>query len=105
MRKIELTTKDREIAKNVELAILAAISEADMPPAVAKRIASVATRQRNKGRAAAMKRHPFKGVCEATGRPLDELDKVLDELEPEKGYYGKVRWICPKCNNSGNRSC
>ena len=29
----------------------------------------------------------------------------LDELEPEKGYRGKVRRVCPKCNNSGNRSC
>ncbi len=45
------------------------------------------------------------GVCEAHKRPLDSRDKVLDELEPEKGYTGKVRWVCPKANNSGSRSC
>jgi hypothetical protein len=30
---------------------------------------------------------------------------VLDELEPEKGYEGRVRWVCPKANNSGRHSC
>jgi hypothetical protein len=36
---------------------------------------------------------------------LDVRDKALDELEPEKGYDGKVRWVCHKGNNSGLRSC
>jgi hypothetical protein len=32
-------------------------------------------------------------------------DAVLDEMEPEKGYSGPVRWVCHKANNSGKRSC
>ena len=76
-----------------------------MPNAVAKRISAVAVRHRNRGRSAAIKRYPFKGICEASGLPLSDGDKVLDELEPEKGYAGKVRWVCPKANNSGKRSC
>ena len=51
------------------------------------------------------RRHPFKGICEASGRPLDPKLAVLDELEPELGYDGKLRWVCPKANNSGSYSC
>jgi hypothetical protein len=82
-----------------------AIEQANMPCAVAKRIAAVAVRHRNRGRAGAIKRHPFQGLCEASNLPLGDTDKVLDELEPEIGYAGKVRWVCPKANNSGKRSC
>ena len=52
-----------------------------------------------------MKRHPFRGICEASGKPLDKVYAVLDECEPEKGYSGKVRWVCQKANNSGKHSC
>jgi hypothetical protein len=76
-----------------------------MKPGVAKKIFSEAARHRNKGRKTAAKNHPFQGICEAGGGSLDEKDAVLDELEPEKGYQGRVRWVCPKANNSGKRSC
>ena len=29
----------------------------------------------------------------------------LDELEPEKGYAGRLRWVCQRANNSGKHSC
>jgi len=32
-----------------------------------------------------MKRHPFRGICEATGKPLRDADKVLDEMEEVVG--------------------
>ena len=76
-----------------------------MPSAVARRIFTEAAKQRNHGRAAAMKRYPFQGVCEASGKPLHEDNAVLDECEPEKGYSGKVRWVCHKANNSGKSTC
>jgi hypothetical protein len=31
--------------------------------------------------------------------------RVLDEIEPEKGYFGLVRWVCHKANNSGKCTC
>jgi hypothetical protein len=102
---IQLDSHDAELVDHVCAAMRAAIAQANMPSAVAKRIAAVAVRHRNRGRAAAIKRHPFHGICEASGLPLSDVDKVLDELEPEKGYAGNVRWVCPKSNNSGKRSC
>lgn len=82
-----------------------AFKKANMPAAVAKRITVVAVRYRNKGKAAAIRRHPFRGICEASGRHLKKEDAHLDELNSEKGYDEKVRWVCPKANNSGRRSC
>lgn len=102
---IQLDIHDAALAEIVCATIRTAITQANMPSAVAKRIAAVAVRHRNRGRNAAIKQHPFRGICEASGLPLSESDKVLDELEPEKGYAGKVRWVCPKANNSGKRSC
>lgn len=102
--KLKLSKHDEDLVQLVRGVIRTAIKNAEMPSAVAKRITSEAVRHRNKGRSAAIRSHPFTGVCEATVKPLDSKDKVLDELEPGKGYAGKVRWVCPKCNNSGNRS-
>ena len=103
--KLKLSKHDEDMVQHVRAAIRRAVQDAEMPSAVAKRITSEAVRQRNKGRSAAIRSHPFRGVCERTGKPLDSRDKVLDEVEPEKGYGGKVRWVCPRCNNSGKRSC
>jgi hypothetical protein len=102
---IQLDDHDAALVAVVRTAIRTAVAEANMPSAVAKRITTEAVRQRNHGRSAAIKRHPFRGICEASGLPLSDSDKVLDELEPEKGYVGEVRWVCPKANNSGKRSC
>jgi len=102
---IQLDSHDSALVETVCAAMRTAIAQANMPCAVAKRIAAVAVRHRNRGRSAAMKRHPFNGICEASGLPLSDADKALDELEPEKGYAGKVRRVCPKANNSGRRSC
>jgi hypothetical protein len=102
---IQLDSHDAALVAVVRTAIRTAVAEANMPSAVAKRITSEAVRHRNRGRAAAIKRHPFQGFCEASGLRLSDSDKVLDELEPEKGYAGKLRWVCPKANNSGKRTC
>jgi hypothetical protein len=103
--KLELSKHDEDLVQLVRVLIRSAVVKAERPAAAAKRIAAEAIKHRNKGRAAAIRSHPFTGVCEVTGRPLDTKDKVLDELEPEKGYEGRVRWVCPRCNNSGRRSC
>lgn len=102
---IQLDSHDAALVEVVRTAIRTAVAEANKPSAVSKRITSEAVRHRNRGRIAAIKRYPFQGICEASGRKLDDRDKVLDELEPEKGYAGEVRWVCPKANNSGKRSC
>ena len=103
--KLSISKHDEDLVQHVLEVIRTALKNAEVPTVVAKRIMVVAVSQRNKGRSAAIRSHPFSGVCEATGKLLDPRDKVLDELEPEKGYEGKLRWVCPKCNNSGNRSC
>jgi hypothetical protein len=72
---------------------------------VAKRISVLAMRHRNKGRPAAMLRHPFKGICEVSGQPIERRHAELDEMEPELGYAGKLRWVCQVANNSGKHSC
>ena len=102
---IRLDHHDSALVEVAFAAMRTAIAQANIPSAVAKRIAAVAVRHRNRGRARAIKRYPFQGICEASGLPLNDTDKVLDELEPEKGYAGRVRWVCPKANNSGRRSC
>lgn len=96
---------DEELIKAARTAIKKAVGAAESKSKVAKALVMEAARQRNRGRTAAMRRHPFRGICEASGAPLDECDKVLDELDPELGYQGRVRWVCPKANNSGKRSC
>lgn len=104
-RKLKLNAHDEAVADDIIVAMQAAILAAHAPAAVAKRIAVVAVRLRNRGRAAAMRRHPFTGLCEQSGERLQRHDAVLDELDPELGYAGRVRWVCHKANNSGKRSC
>jgi len=100
-----LTEGDAALVAVVKAALDAAILSARQPSLVAKRIHALATRHRNKGRAAAIRRHPFGGVCEASGRPLAREHAHLDELDPELGHAGVVRWVCPRANNSGRFSC
>ncbi|MCO6454782.1 MAG: hypothetical protein J5I93_05730 [Pirellulaceae bacterium] len=102
---ISISNHDDALVQNVHQAIENAFASADAPAAVAKRIAALATRYRNRGREAAKRRHPFQGVCEASGLPLAVEHAHLDELEPERGYDGPVRWVCPRANNSGRFTC
>lgn len=102
---LALDAVDQELFEIARAAIKSAITKASQPAAVAKRIAVEAMKHRNRGRVAARRRHKFIGVCEASRRPLEKRAAVLDELEPVKGYFGNVRWVCPKCNGSGQRSC
>jgi hypothetical protein len=103
-RQLKLSKSDEKIANKVIAEIHKAYERAHRPVVVVKRIASVATRYRNIGRLAAIRRHPFRGVCESSGRRLARKDARLDELTPA-GHFGKVRWVCDKANNSGRRSC
>lgn len=102
---LTLDNHDEELVKAAKSAIEAAIGAAHSPLAVIKRISVFAVRHRNQGRRAAMKRHPFMGFCEASGQTLERKHAHLDELEPELGYSGRVRWTCPRANNSGTHSC
>jgi len=101
---IERDPHDEALVQRANAANQRAVAEAHSPAAVAKGIAAGATKLRNQGRREAPW-PPFRGICEASGLPLDEKDKVLHEVEPAKGYSGKLQWLCPKHNNSGRRSC
>jgi len=102
---LKLDTHDEALVEKAKTAIAKAIASAHSPVAVAKRITVFAVRKRNRGRAAAIKRYPFKGICEASNSHLDAEHAVLDELQPELGYSGLLRWVCHKANNSGKSSC
>jgi hypothetical protein len=102
---IRLSKHDRTLADIVQTVIEAALAEGEYPVALAKRIAAISTRHRNRGRVVARRQQPFQGICEASGLPLSIEDAVLDEIEPERGYAGRVRWVCPRANNSGRHSC
>ena len=102
---IYLDNNDKNLVEKAKATIKEVYETAHAPAAVAKNIASYAMRYRNKGRHEAIKNHPFTGICEASGKLLASEDKCLDELDPEKGHLGRVRWVCPKANNSGRRSC
>ena len=102
---IHLNNNDKNLVEKAKATIKEVYESAHAPAAVAKSIVSHAMRYRNKGRREAIKDHPFMGICEASGKPLASEDKCLDELEPETGYSSRVRWVCPKANNSGKRSC
>jgi hypothetical protein len=104
-KKLDLDDHDAALVALLKAALEAAIKTAHKPVAVVKRMHTVTGGFRMKGRAAAMKRHPFGGVCEASNLPLDRKFAHLDELEPEVGYAGRVRWVCPRANNSGTYSC
>jgi hypothetical protein len=102
---LKLDTHDQALVAILQAAMKDAISKAHMPAGVAKRISVLATALRNRGRNAARKGYPFKGTCEASGLPLDKKHAELDEMEPELGYEGKLRWVCSRANNSGTHSC
>ena len=102
---LKLDSHDEALAEAVKRSFKNAISKAHSPIAVIKRISAFTVRHRNQGRLAAMKRHSFTGICEASGASLDRKHAHLDELEPEIGYSGQVRWVCPRANNSGTFSC
>ena len=102
---LKLDTYDEALAARIVAAMKEGILTAHNPVAVAKRIAVQAVKLRNPGRIAAIKRHPFKGICEVSGLSLSKDLAVLDEVEPEKGYEGDVRWVCQRANNSGKHSC
>lgn len=102
---LKLNSHDEALVNAAIEAIKAAKSQAHTPVAVIKKIGAFVMRQRNRGRDAAIRKHPFTGICEASGAPLDRKHAHLDEIEPELGYSGPVRWVCPKANNSGRFSC
>jgi hypothetical protein len=102
---LQLDEHDRELVEVVRAAMSAALTQAHMPTAVAKRISVLAVRRRNRGRVAAKRRYPFAGICEASGQPLAPEHADLDELDPELGYEGRLRWVCKRANNSGKHSC
>jgi hypothetical protein len=100
-----LDDHDTALAAQARKAIRVAVDSAHQPSAVAKKITVYAVRQRNRGRVAARKNQQFLGICEESGRPLQKKDAVLDEVHAEKGYGGKLRWVCAKANHSGTHSC
>ena len=103
---IKLSVKDKNIVAEVKAVIKKAYESADSPVAVTKSIGSYVMQFRNRGRNAAKRRHPFRGICEQSGLPLNKEDAHFDEIVPENGYEeGNVRWVCPKANNSGTKSC
>jgi hypothetical protein len=102
---LQLDEHDQALVALVRSVIDAAVTRAHAASAVAKRITTLAVRHRNRGRRDAARRHPFRGICEASGLPLAQELAVLDELDPESGYSGRVRWGCHRANNSGKHSC
>ena len=102
---LNLDSHDAKLVEAVKRSITNALSKAHARAAVIKRVFAFAGRHRNNGRLAAMRRHPFKGICEASGKALERQHAHLDELQPELGYSGRVRWVCPRANNSGKFSC
>ena len=100
---IKLDEHDAALFAAVIAEFRKAISSAHSRSAVAKRVVAVTVRERNRGRAAAIRRHPFKGICEASGLSLDVRDKALDELEA--GWRAARSDPGHKGNNSGLRSC
>lgn len=102
---LNLDEHDQSLVSDFRVAMLAALSKAHNRTAVAKRIHVLTTAQRNRGRRAAIARHPFKGFCEASGLRLEKEHAELEQMEPELGYDGKLRWVCQRRNNSGTHSC
>lgn len=102
---LKLDEHDQALVTEFREALLGALSKAHNRTAVAKRISVLTTAQRNRGRRAALARHPFKGICEASGLSLAREQAELEQMEPELGYEGKLRWVCQRRNNSGTHSC
>ncbi|MDD5032376.1 MAG: hypothetical protein PHR36_05075, partial [Patescibacteria group bacterium] len=87
--KIRLNKHDQKLVDDVRSNIKNAYELANFRPAVAKSIASYATKYRNRGRKQAIRRHPFKGLCEKSKLSLKREDAHLDELDSKKGYEGR----------------
>lgn len=102
---LKLDAHDETLVATVKDTLRNAISAAHNRVVVVKRIVTFAVGYRNRGRADAKRRHPSVGICEESRLPLDRIDAVFDEMEPELGYAGRCRWVCAKHNNSGRRSC
>ena len=102
---LKLDRHDQTLVAAVQAEMSKAIGAAHNPVAVARRIGVLATANRNKGRDAAVRGYPFKAICEVSGAPLDRQHAVLDEMDPELGYAGRLRWVCQVANNSGKHSC
>ena len=102
---LPLDEHDQALVELVRAFLDRSILHAHAPTAVAKRITTLAVRHRNRGRAAAIKRHPFTGICKASGQPLGFEHAHLDEVEPKLGYAGRVRWVCQRASSSGKYSC
>jgi hypothetical protein len=104
-KRLKLDDHDQALVDALTKAFLEALQHAHLPIAIVKRMHSIAAGHRNKGRGAAMKRHPFAGKCENSGLPLAREHAQLDEEEPEVGFTGKVRWVCSRANGNGKHSC
>lgn len=104
-RKIVLDDHDEALMLEAKAAILKACSLAHSLHGVARCLHSVASGQRRKGYHAAVKKHPFQGICEISGEPLEQIHAQLDELDPLLGYSGPVRWVCGKANGNHKHSC
>src|SRR5260370_18052185 len=101
IKKLKLDAHDTALVTLVKATLDAAIASAHAPSAVAKRLHSLAARHRMKGRAAAMKRHPFNNVCEASGAPIAKKYPQRDQLDPEKGDACRPRWGCSGATYTG----
>jgi len=102
---IRLSDRDTSLVQRVRAVVEEALREADVSTAVTKRLFAIMAKHRNRGRKPAMRRHPFFGICEASGKPLAREHAHLDEIIPEQGYEGPVRWTCPRGNGSGRHTC
>jgi hypothetical protein len=104
-RKIELDPHDEALMQAARAAIVDACNNAHSSSAVARCLHSVASGIRRRGYAKAVKKYPFKNICEKSGLALTRDHAQLDELDPMLGYEGPVRWVCAKANGNGKRSC
>lgn len=102
---LNLDEHDQGLVSEFRDRMMGLLSKAHNQIAVAKRMHVLATAQRNQGRRAALAHNPFKGICEASGLPLAREHAELEQMEPELGYAGKLRWVCQRRNNSGKHSC
>src|SRR5271168_2726553 len=100
---LNLDEHDRAFVAHVQSALLSAFAAAHAHAAVAKRISVLATAQKNKSRREAIRRNPF--PCDCGGPPLEKEHAELEQLQPELGYAGKLRWVCQRINNGGKHSC
>jgi hypothetical protein len=81
------------------------VGKAHNPIVVVKRLCTILTGFRSKERGWAKMQIPFNNKCAESGDPLDRVNAVLDEINPELGYKGGVQWVCQVANNSGLGSC